>query len=443
MTSATNASSTWNPPSTTASSAAPQRPAVDSPTSPDSLTGVLRTWQRRSGVGNLELTLFVLIDILILAFALVLCVATVAQQPDAARWGRRLMNLDRGAIQSGCLVLGSLAMAWALRAATRRTATSLRIALSLSALSALGFLVVLALDYDTKIYRGLVPGDAFRPQERYVAWRFGVKLPTATPSAGATATTLASPAAARPIDAVVGKRLFLGTCATCHGPNGEGLPGQGKDLRISEFVRDCDDEKLFKFVVAGRQPWDPANTTKVAMPGRGGNPTLKDADLRDIVAFLRELQKQAPTAAAGTTPGSSSGAAQPADTDKLAASTNAAAAAADAARSAAALEIELARSVIPPAQVGPSGLHARYSDALTRRRWQPPANAQAFFGAWFGATQIVGVHALLAGTAAVVLLISARRRLADPTLAAPVLLSGVLWWCTTTCWLMLVPLFYL
>ena len=36
---------------------------------------------------------------------------------------------------------------------------------------------------------------------------------------------------------------------------------------------------------------DPANTTGVAMPPKGGNPALKEADLADIVAYLRTLEK--------------------------------------------------------------------------------------------------------------------------------------------------------
>ncbi len=34
-----------------------------------------------------------------------------------------------------------------------------------------------------------------------------------------------------------------------------------------------------------------ANTTKVDMPPKGGNPALKDDDLVNIAAFLRSLQK--------------------------------------------------------------------------------------------------------------------------------------------------------
>ena len=39
----------------------------------------------------------------------------------------------------------------------------------------------------------------------------------------------------------------------------------------------------------GRPADDPANTTGVAMLPKGGNPSLTDADLTDIVHFLKSL----------------------------------------------------------------------------------------------------------------------------------------------------------
>jgi disulfide bond formation protein DsbB len=41
----------------------------------------------------------------------------------------------------------------------------------------------------------------------------------------------------------------------------------------------------------GRPASDPANTTKVDMPPKGGNPALTDQDLADIVTYVRSLQK--------------------------------------------------------------------------------------------------------------------------------------------------------
>jgi disulfide bond formation protein DsbB len=92
-------------------------------------------------------------------------------------------------------------------------------------------------------------------------------------------------------DPAAGKRAFVATCATCHGPEGRGINGLGKDLRTSGFVRGQSDEQLLAFLMAGRPSSDPLNTTGVDMPPRGGNPALSDGDLKNIVAYLRTIQE--------------------------------------------------------------------------------------------------------------------------------------------------------
>lgn len=90
-----------------------------------------------------------------------------------------------------------------------------------------------------------------------------------------------------------GRAAFLGTCTACHGPNGEAKPNLGKDLAHSEFVAKQTNSQLKMFLKLGRPTWDPLNTTKVDMPGKGGNPKLTDGDLADIAEFLRFLQAAA------------------------------------------------------------------------------------------------------------------------------------------------------
>lgn len=92
-------------------------------------------------------------------------------------------------------------------------------------------------------------------------------------------------------DPAAGKELFAGTCSACHGPNGEGVPGLGKDMTTSEFIAGKTDAELIAFIKQGRDPSDPLNTTGVAMPPKGGNPALSDQDLANIVAHIRTLQK--------------------------------------------------------------------------------------------------------------------------------------------------------
>lgn len=90
-------------------------------------------------------------------------------------------------------------------------------------------------------------------------------------------------------DPEAGKALFASTCAACHGPNGEGVPGLGKDMTTSEFIAEQSDAELLAFIKAGRAPTDPLNTTGVLMPPKGGNPALTDEQLMDIIAYIREI----------------------------------------------------------------------------------------------------------------------------------------------------------
>ena len=92
-------------------------------------------------------------------------------------------------------------------------------------------------------------------------------------------------------DAVAGETLFQSTCSACHGPDGKGLPNLGKDFTGSEFVKGQSDDELVAFIKVGRPVSDPANTTNVDMPPKGGNPALSDQDLIDVVAYIRTLQE--------------------------------------------------------------------------------------------------------------------------------------------------------
>lgn len=94
-----------------------------------------------------------------------------------------------------------------------------------------------------------------------------------------------------PADAAKGKAKFEGTCSACHGPDAKGLTGLGKDLAGSTFAKGLSDADLIAFLKKGRAASDPANTTKVDMPPKGGNPALTDQDLADIVTYVRSLQK--------------------------------------------------------------------------------------------------------------------------------------------------------
>jgi disulfide bond formation protein DsbB len=88
-----------------------------------------------------------------------------------------------------------------------------------------------------------------------------------------------------------GKRAFI-SCMACHGIDARGVKNMGKDLVASPFVSNLSDDALVAFIMKGRGPTDPGNTTRIAMPPKGGNPALKDEQIRDIVAYLRSLREQ-------------------------------------------------------------------------------------------------------------------------------------------------------
>lgn len=110
--------------------------------------------------------------------------------------------------------------------------------------------------------------------------------PTATP-----APTKAAPTA--PVgDATAGETVYMGTCVACHGPDAKGVQGLGKSLypADSEFVAQKTDDELVAFILAGRTPDDPLNTTGVGMPAKGGNPAITEQQLYDVVAYMRSLK---------------------------------------------------------------------------------------------------------------------------------------------------------
>lgn len=88
-------------------------------------------------------------------------------------------------------------------------------------------------------------------------------------------------------DVTSGRTFYMGTCSACHGPDARGVTGLGPDLVNNAFTFGLTDQEFHDFVVQGRSAFDPANTTRVEMPPRGGNPGLSDQALDQIIAYLR------------------------------------------------------------------------------------------------------------------------------------------------------------
>ena len=90
-------------------------------------------------------------------------------------------------------------------------------------------------------------------------------------------------------DVRAGGRLYGSACSACHGINLQGISGLGKTLINSEFVNRLNDDELVAFITVGRTTRDPLNTTGVAMPAKGGNPSLTDENLHQIVDYIRSF----------------------------------------------------------------------------------------------------------------------------------------------------------
>ncbi|HZJ48803.1 MAG TPA: cytochrome c, partial [Acidimicrobiia bacterium] len=87
-----------------------------------------------------------------------------------------------------------------------------------------------------------------------------------------------------------GKQIVSESCSACHGSDFNGVSGLGPSFFDNGFIQSEGDADLVVFIKVGRLNNDPENKSGVAMPPYGGNPRLTDADLADVVTFLRILQ---------------------------------------------------------------------------------------------------------------------------------------------------------
>jgi mono/diheme cytochrome c family protein len=127
-------------------------------------------------------------------------------------------------------------------------------------------------------------------------WRLGIPAALAAPifsmalSLAVAACGGVGERTPTPGDVEAGQAEYRGSCAACHGLNAEGRHLLGQSLHENAFVRGLSDAQLVDFILRGRPATDPENLSGVEMPPRGGNPSLTDAQIELIVAYLRSLQ---------------------------------------------------------------------------------------------------------------------------------------------------------
>jgi len=91
-------------------------------------------------------------------------------------------------------------------------------------------------------------------------------------------------ASSAPTPGLTGKVIFDQTCVACHAPNGKGaLPGVPDFTRKDGRLAKSDDVLLQHIANGYQSPGSP-----MAMPPRGGNTSLSEGDLRNVLNYLRE-----------------------------------------------------------------------------------------------------------------------------------------------------------
>jgi len=362
--------------------------------------------------------------------------------PEIFNYGAQFLNAWLGAANTMVLILSSMTMAAGVTFVQRGQSRRVAVALAFTLAGGATFMVIKYFEYSHKIHENLVWGPTFyeRPAHHDEAGA-GDIMADAIHSETAVAAFVA--------DAARGHELWMNTCRSCHGLAGEGITGQGKDIRGSEFIASKTDEELLAFVKTGRMPFDKLNTTGLQMPPRGGNPLLKDDDLRHIIAYVRSF---APIGGGEAVAMSDGRLAANGESDGAANAMSGTDGSSLPAAPAPKPDLYVFKSVIPTASPGPSGIASNFimfgatgtaADPATREEDAVPRDAHLFFNAYFMMTGLHGIH-VLAGMGLISwLLVGALRGRYGPGYFTPVDLGGLYWHLVDLIWIFLFPLLYL
>ena len=139
---------------------------------------------------------------------------------------------------------------------------------------------------------GLYIAGAVRAGQMEISLR-DVKLPgiSSLPIVGMSAEATATPEpTATPTSLEAGEALYAQACASCHGAQGEGVDGLGTPLADSPHVAILTDSELLTLIRDGRAADAADSRTGIAMPPRGGQSDLTDAQIEDIILYIRAWQ---------------------------------------------------------------------------------------------------------------------------------------------------------
>lgn len=140
----------------------------------------------------------------------------------------------------------------------------------------------------------------------YVQTQASIPLPTDTLIPSPTPQATAKPRPFRPDAARIssGESVFQTVCSTCHGFEAQGISGLGPNMHDNVFINGQSNDQLLAFIISGRPADHPDNQSGVAMPARGGNPSLTDNDLINVIHYVRSLNPDAVVYEHGTGDGS-------------------------------------------------------------------------------------------------------------------------------------------
>jgi cytochrome c5 len=125
----------------------------------------------------------------------------------------------------------------------------------------------------------------------YVQTQASIPLPTAIPLITETPVMVAKPRPFYPDPqrVRVGETVFQSVCSACHGFSAQGISGLGPSMINNAFIDSKSNDALLAFIISGRPADHPENKSGVSMPARGGNTTLTDNDLNNVINYIRNL----------------------------------------------------------------------------------------------------------------------------------------------------------